>query len=35
MKKLVIVLAVFMLLTACGNKNKEETPLQNNNVSNN
>ena len=35
MKKLLIVLAVFMLLTACGNKNKEETPLQNNNVSNN
>ena len=35
MKKLLIVLAVFMLLTACGNKHKEETPLQNNNVSNN
>ena len=35
MKKLLIVLAVFMLLTACGNKHEEETPLQNNNVSNN
>ena len=35
MKKLLIVLAVFMLLTACENKHKEETPLQNNNVSNN
>ena len=30
MKKLLIVLAVFMLLTACGNKHKEETPAQNN-----
>lgn len=35
MKKLLIVLAVFMLLTACGNNHEEETPLQNNNVSNN
>ena len=34
MKKLLIVLAVFMLLTACGNKHKEETPAQNN-ISNN
>lgn len=28
MKKLLIVLAVFMLLTACGNKNEEETLAQ-------
>ena len=28
MKKLLIVLAVFMLLTACGNKHKEETLAQ-------
>ena len=34
MKKLLIVLAVFMLLTACGNKHKEETAAQNN-ISNN
>ncbi|MGM9958430.1 MAG: hypothetical protein ACI32B_04190 [Erysipelotrichaceae bacterium] len=34
MKKLLIVLAVFMLLTACGDKHKEETPAQNN-ISNN
>ena len=34
MKKLLIVLAVFMLLTACGNKNEEETLAQNN-ISNN
>lgn len=35
MKKLLIVLAVFMLLTACGNKHKEETPAQNNTPNNN
>ena len=35
MKKLCIVLAVFMLLTACGNKHKEETPAQNNTSNNN
>ena len=35
MKKILIVLSVLLLLTACGNKHKEETPLQNNNVSNN
>ena len=34
MKKLCIVLAVFMLLTACGNKHKEETPAQNNTSNN-
>lgn len=34
MRKLLIVLAVFMLLTACGDKHKEETPAQNN-ISNN
>ena len=34
MKKLLIVLAVFMLLTACGNKHKEETPAQNNTSNN-
>ena len=35
MKKLLIVLAVFMLLTACGNKHEEETPAQNNTSNNN
>lgn len=35
MKKLMIVLAVFMLLTACGNKHEEETPAQNNTSNNN
>ena len=35
MKKLLIVFTVFMLLTACGNKHKEETPAQNNTSNNN
>ena len=35
MKKILIVLSVFMLLTACGNKHKEEeTPVQSNNTAN-
>ena len=35
MKKILIVLSVLLLLTACGNRQKEEeTPVQNNNTAN-